>query len=88
MFWDHIFRQASLLTSRFMRSSSSAQGPARYIFSSVGVQTMVLAPLAGNWDASPLYYISWREEYFSPGSLVTTIYKGANEHAPFLAEFG
>lgn len=48
---------------------------------------MVLVPLEANWDTVPLYHVSWRDDYFRPESIVTTIRKGANEDAPFLAEF-
>lgn len=49
---------------------------------------MVLLPSLTAEDSRPLYHISWRQDYFSPLSVVTTIRKGATGDGAFVAEFG
>lgn len=49
---------------------------------------MVLHSPLTTSDTRPLYHISWRQDYFSPLSVVTTIRKGATEDGMFVAEFG
>ncbi|KAJ3547060.1 hypothetical protein NM688_g5443 [Phlebia brevispora] len=64
------------------------QVPVRYSFSQSGSSSMILVPPSTALDTRPLYYISWRQDFFNPISVVTTIRRGANESGPFVAEFG
>ncbi|KAI0795409.1 hypothetical protein C8Q75DRAFT_448615 [Abortiporus biennis] len=61
--------------------------PVLYTFSSISMNAMILVPPATHPDTSPVYHISWREDYFRPGSFITTIRRGGNENGRYVGEF-
>ena len=46
------------------------------MFSQTGNNTILLTPPASNKESEPIYHISWTEDYFLLGNLITTVRRG------------
>ncbi|KAL4253111.1 hypothetical protein ABKN59_002174 [Abortiporus biennis] len=66
---------------------STSSEPVMFSFSPISTNAMILVPPATYPDSRPLYHISWREDYFNPGSFITTIRRGGHEGGRYVGEF-
>lgn len=57
-----------------------------YSFSSLGHHAMLLLPETDIIDTRPLYHISWREEFWAPGTIVT-VRRGGSENGQRVGHF-
>ncbi|TCD64079.1 hypothetical protein EIP91_004551 [Steccherinum ochraceum] len=48
---------------------------------------MVLVPPANAADPRPVYHISWSEDFFMPGNVVTQVRRGGSHNGPLVGEF-
>ncbi|KAH8097035.1 hypothetical protein BXZ70DRAFT_944003 [Cristinia sonorae] len=56
-------------------------------FDQISSHAMILVPPSSMMDTRPLYYISFKEDFFLPGNLITTIRRGGSENGKFVGEF-
>jgi len=59
----------------------------RIIFSPLDNGAMVVLPSSTLVSSTPLFHISWYEDYFLPGSFITTIRRGGNDQGPVVGRF-
>ena len=70
------------------KSENAPSNITRYTFLPSGTHSMVLIPSVEAEEVTPLYHISWREDFWSRGDFVTTIRKGDSEDGPLVGQFG
>ena len=92
MWRDHCERVVALYSSLSFDNlcSIGLQRPHEtitYMFSPSGTNTMLLIPSSSHRDTRPIYHISWREDYFMPGNMITTVRRGGSERGQFVAEY-
>jgi len=59
----------------------------RVTFSPAGKSSIVGHPDSISVTPTPLYHISWYEDYFLPGSFITTIHRGGNNQGSVVGNF-
>ena len=63
--------------------------PIKYTLSSLDPYSMLLVPSADEATATrPLCHVSWREDFWSPGDLVTIVHEGGSQDGRLVGEFG
>ena len=62
--------------------------PIKYTLSSLGPYSMLLVPSADAAATRPLCHVSWREDFWSPGDLVTLVREGGSQEGQLVGEFG
>lgn len=61
--------------------------PVTYHFSQVTDNTMLLIPSQESSSSRPVYHISWREDYFISGSMITTLRRGGTGDGQYVGMF-
>ena len=62
--------------------------PIKYTVSSDGPYSMLLLPPVNAVDTRPLCRVSWREDFWSPGDIVTSVHDGGSDNRRLVGEFG
>ncbi|TCD60692.1 hypothetical protein EIP91_009659 [Steccherinum ochraceum] len=64
-------------------------GPCTYTFAQTGTNIMTIIPQTEGLDieTNPVYYVSWKEDFFMPGNFITTVRRGEGEESHFVGEF-
>ena len=62
--------------------------PIKYTVSSDGPYSMLLLPPVDAVDTRPLCRVSWREDFWSPGDIVTSVHDGGSDDGRLVGQFG
>ncbi|KAH8101237.1 hypothetical protein BXZ70DRAFT_118304 [Cristinia sonorae] len=68
-------------------TQNPTQAAITYTFSPIDANSMLLLPPQTAADSRPLYHISWYEDFFRRGNMVTTVRRGGSADGDFVGMF-